>query len=280
MDSTRTVKLRAYGESIRPFTSILGMAGTYIGGIVAHAPYLSTSLLLATVVAFFIGAGCMPLNDYFDRNVDLIAHPKRPIPSKRLTPKETLHFSLITLGLAAFIALFINWLCFVLVLAAIGFLYCYEIFFKNHGFVGNVFVAFLSSMSFTFGGIAVNNPFASLILSLITFFLFTGREILKDVEDVKGDRMTRKTLPMKIGEHQAVIVAAVFLLMAVILSPLPYLLHQLGIGYLATILLVDALAIYVIIRNLKDLGYTTRSVSITRIAAGIGVIGIILGTIL
>jgi geranylgeranylglycerol-phosphate geranylgeranyltransferase len=274
------VKIRAFGESTRPFTSLLGMAGAYIGGIVAHAPYFSTPLLLAMVVVFFVGAGSMPFNDYFDRDVDIVSHPKRPIPSKRLTPKETLFFSIFLLSLAAAISLFINWICFLIILATIVLLYSYEALFKNQGFIGNIFVAFLSSMSFTFGGIAVGNPFASLLLSLLTFFLFTGRELLKDIEDVKGDRLTRRTLPMKIGEKKAVAVASVFLLVTVFLSPLPYLFHQLGIWYLIIIILVDVLAIYIVIQNLKDLGNTTRSVRLTRIAAAIGVIGIILGAIL
>ena len=107
-------KLLAYGESIRPFTSLLGMAGAYIGGIVAEAPFLSTPLLLAIIVVFLVGAGSMPFNDYFDRDVDAISHPKRPIPSKRLTPRETLYFSLLLFSLAAAISLFINLICFII----------------------------------------------------------------------------------------------------------------------------------------------------------------------
>jgi geranylgeranylglycerol-phosphate geranylgeranyltransferase len=256
------------------------MAGAYIGGIVAEAPFLSTPLLLAIIVVFLVGAGSMPFNDYFDRDVDVISHPKRPIPSKRLTPRETLYFSLLLFSMAAAISLFINLICFIIILATFGFLYCYEAFFKNQGFIGNIVVAFLSSMSFTFGGIAVGSPFASLPLSLITFFLFTGREVLKDVEDVKGDLLSRKTLPMKIGEYKAVLVASIFLVVAVFLSPLPYLLNQLGIWYLITIILVDALALYIIYQNLKDLRNTTQSVRLTRIAAAIGIIGIILGALL
>jgi geranylgeranylglycerol-phosphate geranylgeranyltransferase len=176
--------------------------------------------------------------------------------------------------------MFINVLCFVIVLSSIGFLYCYEVFFKNQGFVGNIVVAFLSSMSFTFGGAAVGNPFASLLLSVLTFFLFTGREILKDVQDVKGDLLTRITLPIRIGEKKAVLVASIFLIVAILLSPLPYLLRQLSISYLITIILVDVLAMYAIIQNLKDLRNTEQSVSLIRIAAGIGVIAIILGAAL
>jgi geranylgeranylglycerol-phosphate geranylgeranyltransferase len=280
MKSRILVKSLALCESMRPFTSILGMAGAYIGGIVADAPFFSIPLILAMAVVFFVGAGSMAFNDYFDRDVDIISHPNRPIPSKRLSPQETLCFSILLFSLGVVFSMFINLLCFVIVLFSLGFLYCYEVFFKNQGFVGNIVVAFLSSMSFTFGGAAVGSPFASLLLSLLTFFLFTGREILKDVQDVKGDLLTRNTLPMRIGEKKAVLVASIFLMVAALFSPLPYLLHQLGIGYIIIIIMVDVLAIYVIIQNLRDLQNTERSVSLTRIAAAVGVFAIILGVAL
>ena len=280
MTSRTYVKSLALCESMRPFTSILAIAGTYIGGIVADAPFFSIPLLLSMIVVFFVGAGSMAFNDYFDREVDIISHPNRPIPSKRLSAKGTLYFSILLFSLAVFISIFINLLCFMIVISALGLLYCYEIFFKNQGFIGNIVVAFLSSMSFTFGGIAVGNPSASLLLSVLTFFLFTGREILKDVQDVKGDLSTRNTLPMKIGEKNAVLVASILLIATIFLSPLPFLLHQLGIGYLIIIIMVDVLIIYVIKQNLKDLQNTGKSVSLTRIAAAIGVIAIILGVVL
>ena len=280
MTSKILVKTLALCEAMRPFTSILGIAGAYIGGIVADAPFFSIPLLLSMAVVFFVGAGSMPFNDYFDREVDLISHPNRPIPSKRLSTKETLYFSILLFSLAVFFSIFINLLCFVIVIFSIGFLYFYEVFFKNQGFMGNIVVAFLSSMSFTFGGIAVGNPFASLLLSFLTFFLFTGREILKDVQDVKGDVFTRNTLPMKIGEEKAVLVASIFLIVAILLSPLPFILHQLGFGYLIVIIMVDLLVIYIIKQNLKDLRNTEQSVGLTRIAAAIGIIAIIIGVVL
>ncbi len=279
MNSKLKIKSRALFESMRPFTTILGIAGTYIGGMVANSPLFSIPLLIAMIVVFFVSAGSMTFNDYFDRDVDKISHPERAIPSKRLSPNEILYFSLILFSLAVVLSFFINLLSFVIVLLSIVFLYGYEVFFKNQGFIGNVFVAFLSSMSFTFGGTAVGNPNASLLLSLLTFFLFTGREILKDVQDIKGDLLTRNTLPMRIGEKKAVIVGSIFLLVSIILTPLPFLLGDLGYGYLIFIILVDILSVYAIIINIKDLGNTERTVSLIRIAAGIGVIAIIIGTI-
>ena len=280
MKHSLSIKSIALVESLRPITSILALSGAYIGGIVAGAPYTSIPLLLAVIVVFLLGGGSMAFNDYFDRDIDKISHPLRPIPSKRLTAKEELYFSLILFGLGLLISAFINLVCFGIVLFSIAFLYGYEAYFKNYGFAGNIAVAFMSALSFTFGGAAVGKPFSSLVLSLIVFFMFTGRETLKDVQDVKGDVLSRNTLPMKIGEKNAAIVGSIFLIIALIFSPLPYLLGQLKIYYLIFISIVDLICLYAIRETLKDLRNTERSVGLIRTAAAIGVFAIIIGAIL
>jgi len=159
-------------------------------------------------------------------------------------------------------------------------IFLYEKYFKNYGLAGNVAVAFLSAMSFTFGGAAVGKPFSSVVLSLIVFFMFTGRETLKDVQDVKGDVLSRNTLPMKIGERNAAIVGSIFLGFSIFLSPLPFILGQLKIYYLIFISIVDIICLYAIKETLKDLRNTERSVGLIRTAAAIGVFAIIIGAIL
>lgn len=280
MKQTLRIKTIALIESIRPITALLGLAGAYIGGIVADAPYFSYPLILAMIVVFLATGGSMAYNDYFDRKIDTISHPKRPIPSKRITAKESLYFSYVLFAIALVISLFINWICFgILIFSYIG-MYIYEVYLKNVGFIGNVLVAFLASITFTFGGAAVGKPFASVLLSLIAFFLFTGREILKDVQDVEGDLMGRKTLPMSIGEKNAAIIGSITLIIAIILSPLPFIFEQLGIGYLIFMSLVDVICIYAMVETLKDLKNAERTVSLLRTASAIGIIAIIIGAIL
>ena len=280
MTSSFNIKTMALLESTRPITTLLGLGGAYIGGMVAGAPLISLPIILAMIVVFLVGSGSMPFNDYFDRNIDVISHPERPIPSKRISPKEALFFSFGLFAAALVISYFINWLCFAIVIFSIVSLYVYETWFKNRGFIGNIYVAFLSSMSFTLGGAAVGNPFASLTLATLTFFLFTGRETLKDVQDVKGDALSRNTLPMRIGERNAAIIGSIFLIIAIIITPFPYILNQLRIGYLLFIIIVDIICIYGIIETLKDLRNTEKTISLIRTAAAIGIIAILVGAIL
>jgi geranylgeranylglycerol-phosphate geranylgeranyltransferase len=252
----------------------------YIGGLVAGASYSSVPLFLAMLSFFFLGAGSMPLNDYFDREIDALVHPNRAIPSKRVKPNDLLYLSLVLFIAGLFVSYFINLICFAIVCFTLLFIFLYERYFKKMGFAGNVIVAFLSAMSFTFGSSALDQPFASVFLSIIAFFLFTGREILKDVEDVIGDEGIRQTLPMIVGQKNAAIIGSFFIIGGAIFTPLPYILNQLGIGYLFSIILVDLLGLYAVIKTLKDINHTTKSVSLLRIASGLGIFSFLIGTLL
>ncbi|MEF8835818.1 MAG: UbiA family prenyltransferase, partial [Candidatus Thermoplasmatota archaeon] len=80
-------------------------------------------------------------------------------------------------------------------------------------------------------------------LGLLAFLATVGREIVKDIQDLKGD-MNRNTFPMRVGPKKAEMTASGFIISAVILSPFPYILNLLSIYYLLVILVADAIFIY------------------------------------
>jgi geranylgeranylglycerol-phosphate geranylgeranyltransferase len=85
------------------------------------------------------------------------------------------------------------------------------------------------------------------VLFLLAALAITAREIVKDIEDMEGDRVEgADTLPIRIGEKKAGYLAALIGLLAVVLSPLPFLMSVLGLRYLYIVLLAD-LVIFVAI---------------------------------
>ena len=266
--------------SIRPETTPLAMISVYVGGLVAGGGFDSSSLLLAVAASFFITGASMTFNDYFDWPIDIINHQKRPIPQGIITPKEMLVFSLVFFIIGSMLAFSINILCGLIALISIFLLVVYEVLTKNIGITGNITVAFISAMSFTFGGAAVNNPFSSLIISLLTFVIILGREIIMDIRDTKGDKQTRKTLSVQIGEKKASYIAAVFLILSAILTPLPYLLGILSIYYLILILPVAVLSLFStlwLIRNIEKAGIIAH---IIRGSLAVGLLAFIAGILL
>ena len=63
-------------------------------------------------------------------------------------------------------------------------------------------------------------------------------EIVKDIEDMEGDRLEgADTLPLRIGARKAGYLAVLIGFLAVLLSPLPYVMSILGSHYLYIVLL-------------------------------------------
>ena len=274
-------KTRALVEAMRPKTIPLALVSVFIGGIVADsASYISFDLFLAVVAAFFVTAGSLIFNDYYDWKIDEMIHPERPIPSGRLSPKEGLYFAILYFCIALIITFFINAICFGMVVFSIGCIVLYDELFKSKGIAGNLVVAFVSSMSFTFGGAAVGQPLSSLVLSIMAFFIFLGREILMDVRDIEGDMLARVTLPMQIGEKAATYVGCMFLAITIILTPLPFIWGILSIWYLLIIILVDIIGIYVILLSFKKIRNIAKIADLVRIVAAIGSIAFIAGILI
>jgi geranylgeranylglycerol-phosphate geranylgeranyltransferase len=272
-------KITALLLSIRPETTPLGMVTVYIGGLIAGAPYDSIPLFLAVAVTFFITAGSMTFNDAFDWKIDKINHPNRPIPKGILTQKQMLIYTafLFIVGLA--ISFFINLLCTAIVLFSIAILAVYELFTKQYGIFGNVTVAFISSIAFTFGGAAIGNPLASVPLTILAFLIIFGREIMMDVRDAEGDKKMRLTLPHQIGVKYASFTSSILLILAILVSPLPYLLNLVSIWYIYLIIPVDIITIATVVWFLMDNKNAAISAHIIRGALALGLVSFILGII-
>jgi len=70
--------------------------------------------------------------------------------------------------------------------------------------------------TFLFGGAAVGRPEAVVVLALLAGLSTFAREVIKDVEDVVGDREEGlHTLPVAIGERRSLWVATGSLVVAV-----------------------------------------------------------------
>jgi geranylgeranylglycerol-phosphate geranylgeranyltransferase len=213
------------------------------------------SVGIACAVAFlFTGAG-NSLNDYYDKDVDRINHPERPIPSGKIKPKTALNVALLLFLTSVILAIFINHIAFLIVIANLVVMVSYEIFFKAKGTAGNFTISWLTGTAFLFGGAAVIAVENTIILAILAFLATFGREIAKDIEDIKGD-VSRFTLPMKVGTKNAGITASIAIATSVALSPLPLMSGLFSFKgsefYIPVIAVADAIFIYSISLLLRE----------------------------
>jgi geranylgeranylglycerol-phosphate geranylgeranyltransferase len=245
--------MRAYVELLRPLNCVMIAVAVLIAGFMAIGFQIQGFLLvepLAMLCAFFFAGAGNALNDYYDAETDKVNHPERPIPSGRVKRPAARSISIVLFAMSNIIAFAVSWytwdlLPFLIVALATVLMVSYETWSKARGFVGNLAISLLIAMGFAFGGAVVHNVARVLVPALLAALSNVGREVLKDIEDMKGDK-DRKTLPMTIGARKASTVAAAFFAIAIALSPLPYLLQMWSIYYLYTVLVADIIFIYVI----------------------------------
>lgn len=207
-------------------------------------------ILGAFVVLLFVGAG-NSLNDYFDIETDKVAHPDRPLPRGTLPRKAASISSATMFAVCVFLALFINLLSLMIVILAIIAMIVYELWMKSQGLLGNALIALLVAGLFEFSGSVVEMPDKTLVLASLSGLATLGREIVKDIEDIEGD-VTRKTLPKRIGSKRAGYVAIIPTIIAIALSPIPYIQDQLTLFYLLIVIVADALFAYGAVIQLRE----------------------------
>lgn len=222
-------------------------------------------MLFALISITFACAGAISLNNYYDLEVDRIVHSERPLPSGELTPNQGLLIAFSCCAMALVIAAFVNLPFFIMVLFGYGICILYEKVTKDQGFIGNVLVAFLAGATVC-GGFAVNNPIPALIISVLVFPQTLGGEVLRDVRDVEGDRVKRRTLPMQIGEKNAVYIGCYFLGTTLLFIPLPILLDTFNSWYLPGMVLTSILLILGIGYSVSNPKNVKRTLQITRVA--------------
>lgn len=246
--------MKALLQSFRILTSALGaiavLAAALIIAGVGITDYWLT-VLIGILVVFIFSAGSNVLNDYIDRESDKKNHTERPIPSGKLKAKTALTATFILFGLALIGSWFINITCFSLVVLALVIELAYEFLFKKITGVGNFVIGFQTALAYVFGGYIIGESQTVLILALLSFSAVTGREIIKDMEDIKGD-VYKKTIPRKIGLKKSAMISSFFILLPVLLSFLPYLLGLFNWYYLPVVAVADLIFIYAIMIQLKN----------------------------
>ncbi|WOF16423.1 geranylgeranylglycerol-phosphate geranylgeranyltransferase [Methanoplanus sp. FWC-SCC4] len=244
--------LKGYVQITRPVNSVIAGLAVLLGVIIASGTVALDSLVLIPVVALITAAGNV-INDYFDREIDAVNRPERPIPSKKVSEKGALIFSTVLFITGILLCLFANYLCLFLALLNSFLLIAYAMKLKGMPLVGNLAVSYLSASIFLFGG-AIAGPgglIQNFVIAAITFFAMLSREMLKDAEDIEGDKTGgAKTLPMIIGVKKTGVLAFLMAFLAVFASFLP-LFRFWGITYIAMISIADIIILYAAFRGLS-----------------------------
>jgi geranylgeranylglycerol-phosphate geranylgeranyltransferase len=256
-----------------------------IGEVVVTRDIQLLPTLAGVLSVFFIGIGSFAINDALDYKIDKAnKRLDRPIVTGKISLKTAKLIANISFPIGVVLALAINSVCFLIALLFAVFAIVYSYNLKKSFLVGNVFIAFSMAVPLVFGNYIVSEELdmAVLILASMAFLTGLGREIIKDIQDIAGDKKYgATTVPVVLGKKTASWFASFYVLIAVALSPIPFLLLQKYVYnwlYLAPIIVTDLLLLASIAYSLKLKKLeTVRKMSL--LALGMGLAGFLLGAL-
>jgi geranylgeranylglycerol-phosphate geranylgeranyltransferase len=217
----------AHVETWRLYTScyagVVGLAGASLG--MTHP---GGWLLLAAWGIPTMGwlAGLYG-GDYFDRKLDAISKPQRPIPSGLLTPGTALACMIGLISASAALVVLLNWHVLALVAIATPLGLSYNGYFKARGFAGNLVRGSLTALVFLFGVLIVGGRIDVTLIAVATVFMLqdTSSNLVGALRDVAGDRAGGYlTYPVRRGVARTVMMTgalvAAWSILAVLLAVL------------------------------------------------------------
>lgn len=181
---------------------IIGLAQFFASYfLVGFYTILDWRLYVLSISTVMIAAGGYIINDYYDVKIDLINKPERVVVGKSMRRRYALFFHSALSITGVVLGLLLNWKIGALNFLSGFLLWFYSNLLKRKPFVGNLTVALLTGLSVYLVGVLFD-PFNKLIIaySFFSFFITLIREIIKDMEDWKGDNTFGcQTLPILWG---------------------------------------------------------------------------------
>ncbi|MEM8970471.1 MAG: chlorophyll synthase ChlG [Pseudomonadota bacterium] len=214
------VQLSAMVELLKPITWFAPM-WAFACGIISSGVAVSDRLVEVTLGLLLAGplvcGTSQAVNDWFDRHVDAINEPHRPIPSGRLPGDLGLTIAMVWTVLSAVVAFSLGWWIFVAALAGLALAWAYSappFRLKLNGWYGNLAVAgcYEGLPWFTGAAIMVGAlpDWRTILIALLYSVGAHGIMTLNDFKAVHGDRqMGVRSLPVQLGVKSAARLACI-----------------------------------------------------------------------
>ncbi|MEB3756666.1 MAG: UbiA family prenyltransferase [Desulfurococcales archaeon] len=279
---------RGYLALLRPTNCIMiGFAVIVGAGIAAGKNLLSVELIRLVsgfIVGFSFCAVSMIVNDIYDVEIDRANKLDRPLVTGKATISGAYKLSILLGIIGLIFSAITGLLTFIVAIFSIAVGVYYNAKGKKLGFPGNVMVAYNIGIPILYGALIVEKlTWTIMVYWLMVFLTGLGREIVKDIADIEGDKIKGvESLPITHGERYSSIIAVTTYITAILLSPIPIILGDINdFGYGIPVLITDSLLLYsikVILENPNRVN-AMKHKKIVLLAMMSGLVGFLLGNL-
>ena len=197
----------------------------FIDFFIQEDQLLNANFVILLIVTILIAASGYIVNDIYDYNLDKINKPEKVVLGKFLKSRDAIiiymMFNCLAIVLSIFLCMKIEQEIYILVFLLI--IYCLWLYskkLKKYKTIGNILIAFFISLSilnvplFSYKNILSDDRFFVFLIisifSVLAFLINVKREIIKDIEDIEGDKIHKvKSLPIIFGTKKSKLVTII-----------------------------------------------------------------------
>lgn len=216
-------KLFYFIQISRPINFTISFFSLIVAGLICYDNLLNMNIFLAGISAAFVSSAGNIINDIYDIEIDKLNRPERILVSKKISVAEA-KLAFIFLNVAAILLAFlINYTALFIVIISIVTIFTYSALLKKVVLLGNLTVSFFTGLALIYGGASVGNIDAAFIPAIFAFLTNLIRELIKDIEDIKGDSANNViTFPSKFGIDKTKNLVLVLTVVLIIFTSIPY----------------------------------------------------------
>ena len=248
-------EITAYIKITRPVNVLITFITIIVASVICtDGSYPVAKIIFAAVSASFTAGAGNIINDIFDIEIDRINRPDRPLPSGKLKPDAAYFFYSLLVVCSVILSALINSSALIIELFTTAALFSYSYKLKKIPLAGNITISFLTGLVFIYGGVAVNNTSYALLPAFFAFAINLIRELIKDMEDIKGDYPKgANTFPVKYGftKTKKIIIVSTLILIAATVYPFIFRFYKIEY-FIIVMVVVNPILIYIISSLLKD----------------------------
>lgn len=269
-------------QIIRPLNCIITFVSIIIGATISSEKEAITyNFILAAFAGLLVAAAGNTINDIVDIEIDKTNKPERPLPSFKISINQAWILFAFLITASLIISLLISYFAFLIVLLSNSLLVLYSVSIKRVAIFGNIIISFLTGYALIFGAMISGNVKYAIIPAIFAFLINFVREIVKDIEDIKGDKLSGfNTLPIKFGLNAAKKVVLIISGLLFLFTLVPFVFKIYRIEFFLIVMVVVNPVLFYSVKKLFDdstLKNLKKISSLLKLNMILGLIAIYLG---